>query len=165
MVKSTAKSTEPGTPTPSATMTQIDFHTNVPDKLLYTCRLIRKALNDGWQVVVFCGDDGELGKLDQVLWTFSEQDFLPHVRAEDPLAATTPVVLTSSDEAALPHHRLLVNLATVSPAHFARFERLIEVVSTDEHEVALGRERYAYYRQRGYPLKHYSRSANEQPVT
>lgn len=142
----------------AANMTRIDFHTRVPDTLLYTCRLVRKAANDGWQVVILCRDDTELQRLDESLWTFSEQDFLPHVRADDPLAARTPVVLTTSHEQPLPHHRLLVNLTPSSPPHFARFERMVEVVSADPAEVDAGRQRYAFYRQRGYPLEHYDRS-------
>jgi DNA polymerase-3 subunit chi len=148
----------------SASMTHIDFHTNVPDKLPFTCRLIRKAANEGWQTVVFCTDAEEQARLDRALWTFSEHDFLPHVAADDPLAAVTPVILTCRHDQPLPHNRLLINLSASSPTHFARFERLIEVVSTDPDETVAGRQRFAYYRQRGYPLKHHPRSANEQPV-
>ncbi len=145
-------------------MTQIDFHTSVPDKLHYTCRLVRKAANEGWQVVIFCTDADEQARLDQALWVFAEQEFLAHVAAEDTLASVTPIILTARDDLPLPHHRLLINLSARTPAHFARFERLIEVVSTDPDETVAGRQRYGYYNQRGYPLQHHSRSANEQPV-
>jgi DNA polymerase-3 subunit chi len=145
-------------------MTRIDFHTKVPDTIGYTCRLVRLAANDGWQVVVACSDEAELARLDAALWTFSEQDFLPHVRAGDALAEETPIILAVREDEPLPHHRLLINLASVMPAHFARFERLLEVVSTEDGALTAGRERYAHYKQRGYPLKHYDRSANEQPV-
>ncbi len=145
-------------------MTRIDFHTKVPEPVAYACRLVRLAANEGWRTVVACRDEAELAQLDAALWTFSEQDFLPHVRAGDPLAGETPVILTVREDEALPHHQLLINLAPVMPPHFARFERLLEVVSTDADALAAGRERYAHYKQRGYPLKHYDRSANEQSV-
>lgn len=148
----------------SVAMTHIDFHTSVPDKLPFTCRLVRKAANEGWQVVVLCTDAEEQARLDQALWTFSELDFLPHVAAEDALAAVTPIILTVHDDSPLPHHRLLINLSSRAPANFARFERLIEVVSTDPDDTVAGRQRYGYYRQRGYPLQHHPRSTNEQPV-
>ncbi len=136
-------------------MTRIDFHSKVPDKLQYACRLVRKARAAGLRVVVFAGDDAQLAAFDEALWTFSEQDFIPHVRADDELAPQTPVLLCTDAEQALPHHQALVNLSRGTPAHFARFERLFEIVSTDEDDLLAGRERYRAYQQRGYPLSHF----------
>jgi DNA polymerase-3 subunit chi len=136
-------------------MTRVDFHSKVPDKLLYACRLVRKACAADMRVVVFTQDRTQLDALDEALWTFSEQDFLPHVMAGDALAAQTPVILTDDAEAALPHHQILINLSGETPPHFARFERLFEVISTDEDDLAAGRERYRQYQQRGYPLTHF----------
>ena len=136
-------------------MTRVDFHSKVPDKLVYACRLVRKARAANMHVVVFTRDRQQLEALDEALWTFSEQDFLPHVMADDALASQTPVILTADAEAALPHHQILINLSGETPAHFARFERLFEVISTDEDDLAAGRERYRQYQQRGYPLTHF----------
>lgn len=136
-------------------MTRVDFHSKVPDKLLYACRLVRKARAADMRVVVFARDSQQLSALDEALWTFSELDFLPHVMADDALASQTPVILTDDAEAALPHHQILINLSGETPAHFARFERLFEVISTDEDDLTAGRERYRQYQQRGYPLTHF----------
>ncbi len=136
-------------------MTRIDFHSKVPDKISYTCRLVRKACAADMKVVVFSDDHGQLAALDDALWTFSEQDFLPHVHAADELAAMTPVVLTHDAGDELPHHQVLINLSRETPTHFARFERLFEIVSTDEDDLLAGRERYRQYQQRGYPLTHF----------
>lgn len=136
-------------------MTRIDFHSNVPDKIAYACRLVRKARAAQCQVVLHATDDRQLVLLDEALWTFSEQDFLPHVMADDALADKTPVVLTQGDSAALPHYQVLINLSDATPAYFARFERMFEIVSSDDADKLAGRERYRYYQQRGYPLTHY----------
>lgn len=136
-------------------MTRIDFHSNVPDKIAYACRLVRKARAADSRIVMLAGDAQQLDALDAALWTFSDQDFLPHVRADDPLAAQTPVLLTDSDEAEFPHHQVLINLSLRTPAQFARFERLLEIVSTEEADRLAGRERYRFYQQRGYPLNHF----------
>ncbi|MFZ6647343.1 DNA polymerase III subunit chi [Undibacterium sp. TJN25] len=135
-------------------MTRIDFHSNVPDKIAYACRLIRKARAAKCRIVVFDSDRAQLERLNQALWTFSEQDFLPHVMAGDPLATQTPVVLSASDDAEFPHHELLINLTSQTPGSFARFERMIELVSTSEQDTLSGRERYKFYQQRGYALTH-----------
>lgn len=136
-------------------MTRIDFHSNVPDKLLYACRLVRKARSANCNIVLRVDDHALLSKLDEALWTFSALDFLPHVTAGDPLAVSTPIVLTDSDEAELPHHQVLINLSSGTPTHFARFERMFEIISSDDIDKAAGRDRYRFYQQRGYPLTHF----------
>ncbi|HTH43773.1 MAG TPA: DNA polymerase III subunit chi [Oxalicibacterium sp.] len=136
-------------------MTRIDFHSNVPDKIAYACRLIRKARSADCKVVILAKDAQQLAALDEQLWTFSEHDFLPHVKLDDPLAAQTPILLTIDDAMEAPHHQILINLSDAPPGHFARFERMFEVVSSDETDKSAGRERYRYYQQRGYPLTHF----------
>lgn len=135
-------------------MTRIDFHSNVPDKIAYACRLTRKARAADSRLVLLVKDRQELAALDQALWTFSELEFLPHVLAGDPLAPQTPIILTDRDDAELPHYHVLVNLSSGTPAHFARFERMIEIVSSDDAEKDAARDRYRFYKQRGYPLTH-----------
>ncbi|PUA17076.1 DNA polymerase III subunit chi [Glaciimonas sp. PCH181] len=136
-------------------MTHIDFHTNIPDKFLYTCRLVRKARAAKNQIVIFTSSANDLAKLDQMLWTFSEHDFLPHVKAEDPAAIQTPIILTDNNTVELPHHQVLINLSGTTPTHFARFERMFEIVSLDETDKKDSRDRYRFYQQRGYPLTHF----------
>jgi DNA polymerase-3 subunit chi len=138
-------------------MTRIDFHSNVPDKIAYACRLVRKARSQNLQVVMLAADAEQLRRLDEALWTFSDLDFLPHVTIDSPLAAQTPINLTDVTRAAadFPHHQILVNLSQQAPANFARFERMFEIVASEESDRLAGRERYRHYQQRGYPLTHY----------
>jgi len=136
-------------------VTRIDFHSKIPDKLQYACRLIRKAQAANTKLVVLAADQNQLAEIDTLLWTFSEQDFLAHVQAGDELAAQTPIILTADCERPLPHHHALINLSRQTPDFFARFERMFELVSNDEQDLIAGRERYKYYQQRGYPLTHH----------
>jgi DNA polymerase-3 subunit chi len=136
-------------------MTRIDFHSNVPDKILYACRLARKARAANCQIVLLTSEQTQMAALDDALWTFSEQDFLPHVFAGDALTANTPIILSDNDTIELPHHHILINLSNRTPDHFARFERMFEVISMEESDKAAGRERYRFYQQRGYPLTHF----------
>ena len=135
-------------------MTRIDFHSNIPDKITYACRLVRKARAANCKIVMLAEDRDQLAALDEALWTFSELDFLPHVTAGSPLAAQTPVILSDNDATDLPHHEILINLSPATPAHFARFERMFEIISQDETDRLAGRERYRFYKERGYPLTH-----------
>ncbi|RZT41276.1 DNA polymerase III subunit chi [Cupriavidus agavae] len=134
-------------------MTRIDFHSNVPDTLAYVCRLVRKAYGAGQKVVVY-GAPQQLSQLDARLWSFSPLDFLPHCGLDNPNAAVTPIILAASLER-VPHHQLLVNLTPEAPAQFASFERMIEVIGASAEALEAGRERYRFYRERGYPLSHH----------
>ncbi len=136
-------------------MTRIDFHTNIPDKLAYACRLARKALAADGKLVLLAQDAAQAQALNAALWTFSETDFLPHVMAGDPLAAITPVIVTADEQTALPHFQMLVNLSDRAPVALDRFERVFEIISTDEQDAAAGRKRYAAYKQQSYPLTHF----------
>jgi DNA polymerase-3 subunit chi len=132
-------------------MTRIDFHVNASDRIGYACRLVRKIHRAGQHVVVCCDDPVRLSAFDEALWTFSPQDFVPHVLASDALAGETPVVLSATADG-LPWHDVLVNLGDTTPTGFARFERLIELVTREDDDRARGRERWRFYRDRGYPL-------------
>lgn len=139
-------------------MTRIDFHTNVPDKLQYACRLVRKIHRAEHRILVWCDDPVRLGEFDRLLWTFSADDFIPHVAASDPLAADTPVLL-ASDSPETPHHDVMINLGDRTPPTFSRFDRLIELVETGEEDRSRARERYRFYRDRGYPMQNHDLSA------
>jgi DNA polymerase-3 subunit chi len=134
-------------------MTRIDFHSNVGDSLLYACRLIRKAYLAGQPTIVLA-EPARLRAFDEQLWTFSPLDFVPHCMADSALAAQTPIVLTENLDQ-VPHYQVLLNLGAEVPAQFARFERLLEVVGNAHDELAAGRERYRFYRDRGYALNNY----------
>jgi DNA polymerase-3 subunit chi len=118
---------------------------------------VRKAYLSGEPIVVLA-EPARLAAFDEQLWTFSPLDFVPHCMAGSPLAAETPVVLAANLDDA-PHHRILVNLSMTVPPQFARFERLLEVVGNEEQELVAGRERYRFYRDRGYALNNYKQGA------
>jgi DNA polymerase-3 subunit chi len=134
-------------------MTRIDFHSNVGDSLLYACRLARKAYQAGQPTIVLA-EPARLRAFDEQLWTFAPLEFVPHCMADSALAAQTPIVLAANLDN-VPHYPVLMNLGAEVPAQFARFERLLEVVGNAQDELVAGRERYRFYRDRGYALNNY----------
>jgi len=136
-------------------MPELAFHFNVPDKLAYACRLLRKAVAAGSRVVVLAQADA-LAQLDTLLWTFSQTDFIAHARlgAAAELVAASPVVLAESARApGLPHHDVLVNLSGSWPDGFEEFRRVIEVVSLDEIDRQQARVRWKRYSALGYAIQ------------
>ena len=137
-------------------MTEIFFHFNAPGKVAYACRLLRKAVNGNARVVV-AGDAHVLGQLDTALWTFSPLDFIPHCfdDAGAGMVGASPVVLERG-KVRVPgglRSQILVNLGAQVPEGFERFERLIELVGTDDDDRIIARDRWKYYAHRGYALK------------
>lgn len=132
-------------------MTRVDFHFNANDRIQHCCRLVRKIYKAGQKAVVYDVDASNLNALNQALWSFSQLDFIPHVLAGSREAAQTPVLL-ASEPVEFPHHDVLVNLSPSPPEFFSRFERLIEVVSTDTADRERARQRWRFYKERGYPI-------------
>ena len=152
-------------------MARIDFHSNVSDKLEYVCRLTRKiwsATPEGQPVrnIVIVGDRADLKKLDELLWTFSSSDFLPHCFITDEAAPDTPVVLSEnfaiSSLNAIPHADVMIHLGMQMPEDVPglveRFPRIVEVVTVNEAERLAGRERYKAYRALGHELHNFDQS-------
>lgn len=140
-------------------MTEIAFHFNVADKFLYACRLLRKAYASGAKVAV-TAEPEVLGELDQLLWSFSATEFVPHYRAgygTDQLVSRS--VLLVDSPAACAHHGVLVNLGMQIPIEFERFERFIEVVTHGSDERLAARTRWKHYADRGYSMQRHDITA------
>lgn len=132
-------------------MTDIAFHVNLGDPVAYACRLLRKASTSGAQLVVV-GNPAQLRELDQALWTFSPQDFIPHGVAgatPAPVLARTPIVLAPDAQAA-PHRQVLVNLTQEVPVGYEAFDRLIEIVGSDTEGLTSARVRWKHYAGSGH---------------
>jgi len=135
-------------------MTRIEFHFNAPDRLTYTCRLLRKVHASQLRAGVV-GSQPFLAHLDQALWTFSALDFIPHVlvvgNGLPPANGVSPIVLAESVSALGPVD-VLVNLGDAVPVGFETVPRLIEIVTADDLDRANARMRWKQYSQQGYEL-------------
>lgn len=138
-------------------MTQIDFYSHADNKLQVACSLSAKALERGLRVMIYTADADTTDKLDRLMWCYPAIGFIPHCRATDRLAAETPVIIDHLAEP-LPHDEVLLNLHPDYPPFFSRFQRLIEIVSTDEKDGQAGRVRFRFYRDRGYEIHHHDLS-------
>jgi DNA polymerase-3 subunit chi len=139
-------------------VTRVDFYIlrqpGEGARLTLACRIAEKAVQRKHEVLINTEHEADEQRLDELLWTFSQGSFLPHRRMSDPRTEDQgePVLIGSGREPAAGGWDILINLAPEVPEFFSRFTRVAELVGADEANKAAGRERFRYYRDRGYEL-------------
>ena len=142
-------------------MTTIDFYFNAEDRLQVACRLAAKAASQKKRMLIYAPEADTASRIDKMLWTWQAIGFLPHCAANDELASETAVLIATGEDT--PEGcGLLLNLSSECPPHFARFERLFEVVSAEAADRAAGRERYRFYLDRGYKISNHDLAAGDE---
>ncbi|MFT6433470.1 MAG: DNA polymerase-3 subunit chi [Candidatus Azotimanducaceae bacterium] len=136
-------------------MTKIDFYQieNGEAPLLFSCRLIAKIYRMGHQVHIHAESDAQAEEIDNLLWSFRPESFIPHML--DNVAEIAPVRIGCSNmNEPSTHQEVLVNLSGAVPDFFSRFERVAEVVPLDENSRDAARENFRFYKDRGYEIKY-----------
>lgn len=141
-------------------MTRVDFYITSDDneraRALVACRIAAKAFSLKNQVHVHTPGTSEAAQVDALMWTFRDGSFVPHAVAGDALlddpASARCVVIGSGHEPA-ERCNLLINLDATVPRFFSRMERVAEIIDAHPERRASGRERFKFYRDRGYQVK------------
>ena len=136
-------------------MTRIDFYivdsNEAGSRSLTACRLAEKAYSLDNQVYIHTASLSEADKLNDLLWTYRAGSFVPHQRFEPSNEQDCPVLIGHVD-APEGFNDVLINLDTAVPMFFSRFERVVEIVDQDETLRQQARDRFTFYRDRGYNL-------------
>lgn len=134
-------------------MTQVDFYVmsggGLDDSLTVACRLAEKAVRRG-NVYMHTADEQQTQLLDEKLWSFRSESFLPHEVAAD--SAPQEAIVIGHHMPPADFSDVLINLSLEIPDFHGRFMRLLEVVPAEHSAREACRENYAFYRDRGYPL-------------
>lgn len=133
-------------------MTEISFLHGAHDRIQAIATWLGRTGIGSRKVLVYAPRGEQREQLDRLLWTHPATGFVPHCMDGDKLATETPIVLTAKLDNPL-HDECLVNLSDEIPPGFSRFRQLIEIVSVDDADRIPGRERFRFYRERGYPLE------------
>ncbi|NYT76763.1 DNA polymerase III subunit chi [Alcaligenaceae bacterium] len=136
-------------------MSRIDFAFGAADRLRMACEVAGKQYAAGRLLLVYTQDTARLAKFDRLLWGYSATAFVPHVMADDPLAAQTPILLAQAitDQVVLNRPGCwLLNLDLTIPPHAEQFERILEIVSSHDEDKRAARERWRQYQDAGHDL-------------
>ena len=103
-------------------------------------RLLDLSRSRGWRALVRVGSEDRVAALDDHLWTYSDESFLPHGTSAEPDAATQPVLLTSGDLNPNGAQILFLADSVPVPDDISPFERVAVLLDGhDEEAVAAAR--------------------------
>ena len=122
------------------------------EPLRLVCELARKAHDAGQWTLVLARDQAQAEALDDLLWAFDEDAYVPHQLAGDEEDDLAPVLI-ATPAMDVPMRPLLINLR--DDAVDGSFERVLEVVPADESARGPLRERWKAYKARGFELNKY----------
>jgi DNA polymerase-3 subunit chi len=138
-------------------MARVDFYllqqSGPESRLAFACKLAEKAYRLNNTVHIEAATDGDVSRLDDLLWTFRDGSFVPHEVLSQATAEPRSPVRISSGIANITPCDLLINLCDGIPACAKAFPRVAELVSSDDSCKQEGRKRFAAYRDQGHTLE------------
>lgn len=121
-----------------------DEHPDAPRRV--AARLLEKAYAQNLRSWILCANQKEAELLDDWLWTYQKNSFLPHSLVTAIPEGFNPPIQISADNTAPTNNTfdLLLNLGETIPAHHLDFERVLDLVAA--HQKEAGRTRYQSYK-------------------
>ena len=122
-----------------------------------TCKIIKKFYEEGKKILVSSKNSILIDDLNKLLWTFEQLSFIPHSTSKD-YDSLTPVLLTETgyknDSIIKKDYNIFINLDDEVKTDYHNYEIVIELVSGNEHQKNLAREKYLYYKNNRLNVKH-----------
>jgi len=137
-------------------MPQVDFYIlqtqNPLERERFACKLAEKAWQQNYRVFIYAESSTHAQQLDNLLWTFRQDSFIPHEIYIDSVQSTMPIYIGYGSRIAT-EMTALINLTDTVPNFFFQYQRIAEIVENTETAKSLGRERYRFYRDKQLELK------------
>ena len=138
----------------SVFMPHVDFYilpgSQPDDRHQFACCLVEKAWHRGHRIHVHTESQDEARWLDQLLWQFREDSFIPHRLQGDDSLKNTPVTIDWQVDSLEQHDDVLINLAKTVPGQCIHFSRVSEIVIQSPDVLAATRKHYHEYRELGF---------------
>jgi len=146
-------------------MPKIDFYlleeSSIPHRLDFACRLIEKAYKHKHRIYVHVESVDDAHLLDEILWTYRDDSFLPHhIHGEGP--TPTPPIQIGYTKAPEKERDILLNLSSNIPEFYLQFKRVLEIVINNPNAQTIARQRYREYRSKGFDIQtHHLQTASK----
>ncbi len=129
---------------------------------LLACRLTEKAFQLGHSIFIQAASAEQAQALDNLLWTFRQGSFLPHALHPDADGKAAPILIGYGTEPSTAA-QVLINLGTEIPTFYPRFERVAELVGSDDAARRQARQRFRAYRDSGCELNTHNLTGTVSP--
>lgn len=137
-------------------MTRISFYilksSELEQRQAFACRLVEKAYHQGKHIYIHTEDAEQSAAFDKALWAIRPDSFVPHERLQTDSDNSSPILIGHGDASPPRLMDVLVNMTASQPLFFSQFERVAEVIDDNAPIKQAGRERFQFYKQRGYEL-------------
>lgn len=140
-------------------MTHIGFYQvrdpmpSTTDKTL--AHLLEKVVSSGHRVLVVCPNAQRAERIDDMLWTYKEESFLPHGLESDGVhLEKQPILVTTKPENANGAD-VLVTVSGAQGGSAHDYTRAIDIFEGHENQVAKARERWKLYKDAGFELSYF----------
>jgi DNA polymerase III subunit chi len=112
--------------------------------------LLERCLERQWKCVVRVGSAERLSALDDALWTYRDESFLPHGSRADGAPESQPILLTQDDERPNGASIVFLTDGMPLPADQAALERIILMFDgNDDEQLAAARATWKDVKARG----------------
>jgi len=140
-------------------MTEIGFYhlrASTLDRALP--QLLEKAYAGGHRIVVLAGSSERVDHLNNLLWTYNDEAFLPHGSAKDGNPAQQPIWLTVEDENPNGASMLVLVDGAVS-GKLADYKRVCDMFDgNDEAAITAARARWRQAKEAGHALTYWQQT-------
>ena len=138
-------------------MEQVDFYllSAVDDvaRLQTACRIASKGYDQGMTIYLQTNDAQQSGMLNDLLWTFSQESFIPHAIRESMTCWQKFPVQIGVTDSGVEELDLLISLQATVPGDVTNYKRVADLIGGDAEQKRLGRERFRHYREKGVEPK------------
>ena len=136
-------------------MSRADFYLIAKERfreepLLLVCELAKRGYAANLPILVLARDAAQAEALDDLMWSFDPDEYLPHQIAELDEGDDDTPILIATPEMDLPARALLINLRDAAPT--GSFDRVLEVVPADPSARGPLRERWKHYQALGFDV-------------
>lgn len=140
-------------------MPRIDFYllnsANDETRLHFVCRLVEKAYRQKHRIYIHTENETHAHTLDELLWTYRDDSFLPHHLSGDGPNPPPPIQI-GYQAAPQKQNDILINLNSEVPDFYRQFSRVLELVAADPLSKAKARDHYKLYREAGFKIHTHS---------
>ncbi len=140
-------------------MTDISFYHLLHQPLTSALpKLLEKVHGANMKAVIRVGTENHMRELDEALWAFSKNSFLPHGTVKGKFAEQQPIYLTTEDENPA-GATVLVLVDGMESTELDKYDRCLEMFDgADQEAVTAARVRWKKYQDAGHGLTYWQQT-------